>query len=135
MAMITLLSAATATNSPPSGATAGTALPFCTDRALVFVYSTAGSATMTVTCKLWGYSAALSKWFPLGTNATAASKGILNEANALAETSADGIVHCEEISGLRRINRVYLEITAIGGTDTAISAALDCVPASGVSSS
>jgi hypothetical protein len=134
MAQVSLLSAATATNSAPSGATAGVALPYTTDYATVLLYSTAGSGTMTVTCKLWGYNTQLAKWFPLGTHATAASKGLLNEANAIAETSADGIAHAEQVQGLRAFQRVYLEVTAIGGTNTAVSAVLDCVRCDGATS-
>lgn len=129
MAQVTLLSAATATNSAPSNTTTGVALPFVTDYATVLLYSTAGSGTMTVTCKLWGYNLQLAQWFPLGTNATATSKGLLNEANAITETGTDTIAHAEQIQGLRAFQHVYLEITAIGGTSTAVSAVLDCVRA------
>lgn len=132
MAQITLLSAATATNSAPSGATAGVALPHLTDRALLFLRSTAGSGTMTVTCKLWGYNTLQATWFPLGVHATAATKGIINGGNAIAETGTDVIGHCEEVTSLRRIDRVYLEITAIGGTATAITAVLDTIQASSI---
>lgn len=129
MAQITLLSAATATNSAPSAATDGAAIPHLCDYATILLKSTAGSGTMTVTCKLWGYNTQQAAWYPLGTHATAASKGLLNEANAIAETSADGIKHAEQVQGLRSFQRLYLEITAIGGTSTAITAVADCVPA------
>ncbi len=131
---ITLLSAATATNSAPTAATDGAAIPFLCDKATLFAYSTAGSGTMTFTAKLWGYNVQLAKWFPLGTNATAASKGLINEANAMGETGTDDIRHCEAIAGLRGIQRVYLEITAIGGSSTAITAVLDCHKADGATS-
>lgn len=65
---------------------------------------------------------ALGAWFPLGTNSTAASKGLLNEGNAIGETSADAIVHAEIINNLHHFDRVYLEVTAIGGTATAFDA-------------
>lgn len=131
-----LLNAATATNSAPSGDTAGFAL----DRGgnagkptqgghrddlescVILVKSTAGSDTMTVTCKLWGYDETAAAWFPLGPHATAATKGVLNLGNALEETGANVIAHAEMVGNLNNFSRVYLEITAIGGTDTAISA-------------
>jgi hypothetical protein len=131
LAQITLLSAATATNSAPTAATDGAAIPHLCDVATLFLHSTAGSVTMTVTCKLWGYNTQLAKWYPLGTNATAASKGLLNEGNAMGETGTDSIRHCEALAGLRAIQRLYLEITAIGGTSTAITAVVDCAKADG----
>jgi hypothetical protein len=130
-AATTLTGAGTsAANSAPSAATDGVALPHMTDRALLFLTSILGSGTMAVTGKLWGYSNALAKWFPLGTNATAANKGLINGGNAMGETSSDGIRHCEEITSLRKIDRVYLELSSFGGTGTEIAAYLDCVRAS-----
>lgn len=135
MPQIQLLSAATATNGAPSAATDGVALPHLTDRSLLFLHSTAGSGTMTVTCKLWGYNGTLAKWYPLGTHATAATKGIINAGNAIDATAANTLRHCEEVTSLRRLTRVYLEITAIGGTETAVSAFLDPIGASAISES
>lgn len=120
---VQLLTAATATNSPPSGASAGVevnSLKFPEDGLLV-LKSTAGSGTMTVTCRAWGYDLSLAAWFPLGTGA-AATKGVINGGDAIGETEADTIAHGEILSGSRHLTRVYLEITAIGGTATAISA-------------
>ena len=128
--MLKLLTAATATNSPPSGATAGKALSRVgdegntwpgADRAMVLVASTAGSGTMTVTIKLWGYSPVSATWHPLGTNATAATKGIINEGNSIGETGTDTIAHAEIVQGLSAFSRVYAEVTASGGTATAVS--------------
>jgi hypothetical protein len=93
-------------------------------QAAIVVNSTAGSGTMTVTLKLWVYSNAVAEWLPYGTDATAADKGKLNEGNAIAEVNADSIVHAELVNGLVNFDRVYLEITAIGGTSTAIDAYL-----------
>jgi hypothetical protein len=121
-----LLTAATATNGAPSAATAGSALPHLTDRAALLLWSTAGSGTMDVTCKLWGYNPQVAQWFPLGIDATAANKGLINGGNAIGETGANTIAHCEEVTSLMFFSRVYLEITAINGTATAISATLDC---------
>jgi hypothetical protein len=130
---ITLLTAATATNSAPTAVTDGVELPYETDLATLFLHSTAGSGTMTVTCKLWGWNNKLAKWYPLGTNATAASKGLINEGNAIGETGTDSIRHAEVVAGLRNIQRLYLEITAIGGTATAITAVADCIRCTSVS--
>lgn len=131
-----LLNAATATNSPPSGATAGFDLgygknPGSPDQGMVFngqtecillIRSTAGSGTMTGTFKLWGYSVVAGAWFPLGVHATDASRGLVNDANAVGENQSDSIQHAEVVESLRHFQRVYLEITAIGGTATAFSA-------------
>lgn len=127
--LIQLLDDATATNGAPSAATDGVALPQRWGDAIALVRSTAGSGTMTCTLKLWVYwdgsadgSTDAIGWYPLGTNATAADKGKLNEANAIGETGADAIAHVERIVGLNAFTRAYLEVTAIGGTGTAISA-------------
>jgi hypothetical protein len=129
---IQLLNAATATNSAPSGATAGVAKMQRTENspcgigeaesAMIIVRSTAGSGTMTCTLKLWCYSPISGTWHPLGTHATPATKGIINAGAAIGETGADTIAHAELVQGLGGFTRFYLEITAIGGTATAISA-------------
>jgi hypothetical protein len=125
-----------AVNSAPSSATAGAALSPSTDRALLLLYSvnaTGLGTAMSVTCKLWGYHPTLAKWFPLGTNATAASKGLINATNAMGETASDVIRHCEEVTSLRGFTRVYLEVTAIDAATTEIAAYLDCRPSELVS--
>ena len=133
MSYVQLLTAATATNSPPSGATAGVPLRGQVpgqasqfwdghDDGVIKVKSTAGSGTMTVTLRIWAYCPILSAWFPLGTNATMANRGVLNLGNPIGEDGADNIAHTEPVTGLSAFTRVYLEITAIGGTATAISA-------------
>lgn len=136
MADITLLSSATATTSAPSAATDGVALPGCTDRAVLFAYGacTAGQ-TYSVTLKMWGYKASLAKWFPMGIDATAANKGLINGGSALGETGTDLMAHCEELSALRRFDRVACQVTAISGTGTEVSVVLSCIPASAVSQS
>lgn len=133
MAQITLLSAATATNGAPSGATAGVKMPHLTDRAVLFAYGDCDAAgTYSCTIKLWGYNTSLAKWFPLGTDATAANKGIINGGSALGETEADIMTHAEEVTGLRRFDRMYAEVTAISGTGTDVTVVLDCIAASAV---
>ncbi len=122
---LTVLAAVTATNSPPSGATAGVDLAQMRhpNEVAIGVYSSAGSGTMTVTLKAWGYHVAavdnLARWYPLGTGATA---GVLNEGTAIGEALANEIRHTELIRGLRGFDRLYIEVTAIGGTSTAVNA-------------
>jgi hypothetical protein len=134
--MLELLAAATAINFPPSGATAGVALrgtqPGKTQKytwyhqpsGVIQVYSTAGSATMTVTVKLWGYGVHSAKWHPLGSSTTEADRGKLNNQSAIDEDVADELVHAEPITGLGAFSRIYAEITAIGGTSTAVTVLL-----------
>ena len=120
---LTLLASATATNSPPTLASDGVSLATSAirgDRGLCLVQSTAGSGTMTVTIRLWGYSAVPAAWAPLGYGADA-TKGVINDGAALGETGTNLIQHAELIDGLENFDRLYAEITAIGGTSTAIS--------------
>ena len=139
--MIKLLTAATAPNSPPSGATAGFAMKLgdqpgrpnegflvsSLGECLLTVASTAGSGTMTCTLRLWGYDALTATWAPLGTSTTLSNRGVINEATALGEDVADSINHREIVESLKHLSRVYLEVVAIGGTSTAISAWLTSV--------
>ena len=125
---VDLLTAATATNGVPSGATAGAKMLGHTDVATLFVKSVAGSGTMTASLRLWGYHIYTATWYPLGTGA-ANTKGLINGGVALAEDIANDLRHAELVSGLFRIDRVYLEVVSIGGTATALTAVLDCVPA------
>lgn len=119
---IQLLTAATATNGVPTASSDGlelNSLKFPED-ALLTLRSTAGSGTMTVNVRLWGYEADSAKWFPLGVGADS-TKGTIDSGTDIAETSANQISHAEIISGLRHFDRIYAEITAITGTSTAIS--------------
>ena len=124
-----LLDPATATNSPPSGSSAGLDLSTYggafakIELAELEVYSTAGSDTMTVTLRLWGYDATADVWFPVGTGADA-TKGVLNNGAAIGETGSNTIRHTEPLYDLHVYSRLYLEITAIGGTATSITANL-----------
>src|SRR5690349_3231168 len=98
VADIELLASATATNSPPSGASAGldTGLilrifNMMPSSATLVLYSTAGSGTMTVTGRLWGYtSAGAGFWVPLGVGADS-TKGVINALSAIGETGTDTI--------------------------------------------
>lgn len=120
-----ILEGATATNSAPSGSSAGLAIPKADiwplpSQAVVIVRSTAGSGTMTATIKLWGYSTVAAQWFPLGIGADAL-KGVMDAGSALGETGADVIRHAEIVAGLFSFDRLYAEVTAIGGTSTAVN--------------
>ena len=119
---VQLLTAATAANGVPTLATHGQPLNDIryADSGVLTVASTAGSVVMTVTIRLWGYEADSAEWFPLGVGPDA-TKGIINGGVALGETSADQIAHSEIVSNIQSIDRIYAEITAIGGTATAIS--------------
>jgi len=92
---------------------------FGTDQNQTITETVVESGTFAVS----GMSGAVSgRWFPLGTSSTDADKGKLNEGNAMGETAADQISHSEPVLNLHHLDRVYLEITAIGGTATAIDA-------------
>jgi hypothetical protein len=127
---IELLASATATNSAPASATAGIDMNSALTgsrmppAAGILIKSTAGSGTMTVTLKLWAYNTAAAVWAPCGTGSDGTAKGILNEGSAITEISADLIRHFEVVNLPAVFDRLYLEITAIGGTSTAITAYL-----------
>lgn len=131
---LTLFSGLTATNSPPSSASDGVDLNAIaiagnvSDSATLLIKSTAGSGTMTVTVKLWGYVAdtAIADWFPLGANSDATKKGLVNNASAIDEHATDSLRHAEVLSFPGHFDRIYAEVTAIGGTSTTLSAFLIC---------
>ena len=115
---IEALASVTATNSAPSGAAVGCDLDIfkrflgkLPSEATARVRSTAGSATMTVTIRVWGYQGTLG-WSPLG---------YLNGGSAIAESSADSIQYAEPLSLPEHFTRIYFEVTAIGGTNTAVT--------------
>lgn len=129
---IKLLSGATATSAVPTAATDGFSLrPDRSDStqklgagtfsdAVLFLKSTAGSGTMTVTVKLWVYNDFAAAWAPLGTHATDATRGRINEGNAIGEVDTDSLRHTERVNALEHYDRVYAQVTAIGGTATAV---------------
>ncbi len=91
--------------------------------AVLTVFNTAGTGTVTTTLRLWGYNATAGKWAPLGTG-TDALKGTINAGVALGETGTDLLAHAEPVYLAGLFDRLYLQVVAIGGTGTAISAYL-----------
>lgn len=131
---IEILASAITTNNPPASLTAGVSVDviksafgsIVPDDLSLVVLSTAGSGTMTVTLRLWGKWGTLAgltsagAWTPLGTGADS-TKGIINGGVAIGETGSNTIRHAEPVSLTAHMERLYVEITAIGGTDTAIT--------------
>lgn len=131
---IEILASATAANSPPATLTAGVSVDdikrafggAVPDDLSLVVLSTAGSDTMTVTLRLWakwGTLAGLTAngaWTPLGTGADG-TKGTVNGGAAIGETGSNTIRHAEPVSLTAHCQRVYVEITNIGGTSTAVT--------------
>ena len=122
-----LLEAATATNGVPSLVTHGYAVNdylkgrIAPGEGSIMIRSTAGSGAMDVTIRIWGYTAALAVWTPLGTHATATSKGVINEGNAMGEPTTDVLRHAEPIYQFGDFDRLYAEVVSINGTSTAVS--------------
>jgi hypothetical protein len=131
---VEILASATATNGPPSGATAGIEVnalkiygEHIPDVMALKVYSTAGSGSMTCDLRLWTYSTTGTVWLPPGTGTggvAAGAKGSLNGGVQITETEADKIQHVELVQFLEHFDRLYLEIVGIGGTSTAITGIL-----------
>jgi hypothetical protein len=119
---IELLASATAANGAPSGASAGIDCNLLRkgvtpDTIRVGIKSTAGSGTMTVALRLWQYSGGI--WFV--SQALAADPSTPYTAGTIPETSADSIAYSEWAFGLKGAARLYLEIVAIAGTNTAVT--------------
>lgn len=120
--VIELLASVTATNGAPSAnsgietnllRTAGK-LP---DKIRVGIESTAGSGTMSVAARVW--LKAGGKWFIA--KSLAADPATPQTAGTIAETSSDSISYSEEVSGISGADRIYLEISTIAGTSTAVT--------------
>lgn len=123
---IKLLEGATAVNAVPSGAVGVEVNNLISglrpEKMAVSIFSTAGTVTLTVTARLWVRHAASGTWAPLGTG-TDAGKGVLNGGAAIGETDTDAIRHTEVVDCPPALfDRLYLQISAIGGTGTAIDA-------------
>lgn len=131
--IIELLASVTAANNAPSGSSAGLAVDTVRARYggslpsmsgfLVGVKDTAGSGTMTVTLRLWSYSGAI--WF--ASQPFNVSSAAPHTAVAIPETGSDDIGYAEWVKfDLRTAERLYLEVTAIAGTSTAVTGYLIC---------
>lgn len=124
-----LLNAATATSAAPTDealSLTGKPKPQGVDQAEILLYSTAGSGTMEVTVRLWGYvTQGINKWFPLstgsGAGATGNTSGWLNGGKKIEEIAADRLAHYEKVLALSRFERIYAQVVAIAGTATAVS--------------
>ncbi len=125
---VTILASRTTTNSPPTLITDGVSTDLLRsafggtlpELNTIAVRSTAGSGTMAFTLRLWGlYGAAATDWafFGGGTDALA---GYLNDGTAYAETGTNTINRNELVYGLNHALRIYVEVTAISGTATAV---------------
>lgn len=130
---VEILASATATSAVPSSASDGVSLRDLglgdiPSEGIVQIVSTAGSVTMTVGVRLWGYNevSAAVGWIPLalGTigTGTDATRGALNNGVAIGEvTAADTIRYQEVVSYLSLYSRIYCQVTSIGGTATAVT--------------
>lgn len=128
--LVTLLSTTTTTVAAPAtidDEALGQPLPYSVDQAVILVKSTAGSNTMTVGVRIWGFCPEADRWYDLGP---------LNGGSSIAETSkSDVISYAEGIAGLRAFTRLYVEVPSIGGTNTAITVQALCIRAEAVTSS
>lgn len=142
MQVLVLLSGVTATNGKPSSSTSGVAVrrgshsvegfSDYVEKARFIAWSKSGTGTVAFTLRFWGYIASLQtddgeltvdEWFPLGTG-TDASKGQLDAASSMGETSTDQVTHTEVLEQLAMFDRVYAEVEIISGTGTEVYAAL-----------
>lgn len=124
---VEILASAIAANGAPSGASAGVSTEKLSgiapdrgqipDDIRVAVKSTAGSGTMTVTLRVWFYSAGF--WH--AGKALNASSAAPHTAVAIPETGTDTIGYSEPVSVVGGAERIYLEIVAIAGTSTAVT--------------
>jgi hypothetical protein len=134
--VIRILEDATATNGVPSSyAAAGVDVGAILDTqygakawptsCVVFVHTSAGSGTMTATIKLWGGvlgvgAAGAGKYGAAGTGSSSTS-GLLNGGAAFDEHAADNINRLDVIDLPGVCRKWYAEVTAIGGTATAVT--------------
>ncbi len=84
----------------------------CAETSTLAISSSAGSGTMVGTFTLWGYLAVTGVWYPI----------LVNAGSALAETAADKIRYAEKYTTLGHWDRLYLQLSAVGGTLTAFEA-------------
>jgi hypothetical protein len=77
-----------------------------------------GTGDVTATVKLWGWGVGAGDYVPMGVHATAASKGLVNDANAMDETETDIVGHAEPVYQASDFPFIYPEITVIGADTT-----------------
>lgn len=134
--VVRLLEAADATNSPPSSyAAAGVDIGAILDNLYgakawptscgLVIHTSAGSGTITATIKLWagvlGIGTSGAGKYVAASPGSAALAGVLNGGAANDEHATD-IVHRLDIIALPRLcQKMYAEVTAIGGTSTAVT--------------
>ncbi len=87
--------------------------------AMLHVHNSAGSGTVAATLRLWGYLAATGQWYPIGAGADA-TKGTINAGASMGETTSDKLNHCEPFYLMGMFDRLYVQVTAISGTNTAV---------------
>lgn len=125
--VVELLASATAANGAPSSASAGIKTSLLRrngrkpDQIRVGVMSTAGSGTMTVALRLWGYTGV--GW--VVAKALNASSAAPHTAVAIPETGTNAIAYSEVVDGIACYSRLYLEITTAPGGDSLTKASLD----------
>lgn len=131
--VIRILDAATATTAVPVYATDGVDVGAILDDRYgkaawptmcgVAVRTTAGSATMTATIKLWaGYRYSVSAGQYLAASpGSSTTAGLLNGGAALDEHATDDIGRMDIISYPRLARKWAAQVTAIGGTATAVT--------------
>lgn len=120
--ILQLWSGITATNSPPTLASDGLALPGRWDDAVIIIRSTAGT-NPTVTAKLWVYSGGdVDQWSPLGGDGTGSGTGtlygVINTGVAIQTFDGTTIRYTEPVTRLSAFKRIYLELTALTGGPT-----------------
>lgn len=113
---IEVLASVIAANGAPAGAVGVSlndiraALGALPKKVRAAIVSTAGSGVMTAAARVWLHLGAIG-WVVAAT---------LNAGAAIAETGADTIGYSEIVDAFDTADRVYIEITAIAGTATAV---------------
>jgi hypothetical protein len=120
---VEMMASVIAANNPPSGA-AGISVNQLANFGSVpqflrcAVVSTAGSGTMTVTVRIWMRLGAIGWIVARPFNASSAAP---QTAVAISETSADSIAYSEVVELSATCDRLYMEVVAIAGTNTAVT--------------
>ena len=117
---LTVFSGGTAATSAPTAATDGVDLKLMRypNEVVCLIHNTAGSGSLGATCKVGGYHQATSRWYVLGTDATAGNRGVLNESSEITSISAGVIAHAEIVASLRGFSRLDVQVTAVTGSPT-----------------